>query len=225
MRVLVVDDDADVRHVVMRALVRDGHTVTSASSRGESASAIAAGIDLLVLDVALPDGSGLDLCRQLRVDASTVPILILTAKTNVESRVEGLDAGADDYLTKPFAVDELCARVRALGRRGPVSRAFVHDHENVRLDFSARVALNAGIEVPITAREWAILEFLANRVDAMSTREHILEAVWGENTPSASSSLEVLVARLRKKLGVGIIRTLRGQGYSLCGTREELAKN
>jgi DNA-binding response OmpR family regulator len=218
VRVLVVDDDEDVRAVLARALERDGHAVTTSSCLAEARQALAAGVELLVLDLGLPDGSGLELCRELRVGENTLPILILTARTQVELRVEGLDAGADDYLAKPFALAELRARVRALGRRGPVSRSFFHQHGEVNLDFAGRRATRGDREVPVTAREWAILELLANRAGGITTRSDLLDIVWGDTSESAGNSLEVLVARLRKKFGAEIIKTLRGEGYSLSGS-------
>ena len=142
--------------MLARALERDGHNVTTAGTLADARTAVAAGVDLLVLDLGLPDGSGLELCRDLRRGESAVPILILTASTQVELRVQGLDAGADDYLTKPFALAELRARVRALGRRGPVSRSFFHVHNDVVLDFAGRRATRSNVEVPVTSREYLI---------------------------------------------------------------------
>jgi len=217
MRVLVTEDEVDVRGVIARALERDGHAVSTAGTLEEARTALAAGADLLLLDLSLPDGSGLTLCRELRAAQSTLPILILTARSQVELRVEGLDAGADDYLTKPFAVPELRARVRALGRRGPITRPFVHVHNGIMLDLSGRHATRDGTPVPVTAREWAILETLANRSGRVTTRSELLENVWGNSSESAGNSLEVLVARLRKKFGPDLIQTLRREGYSLSG--------
>jgi DNA-binding response OmpR family regulator len=217
VRILVVDDDRDVQTVLARALERDGHAVSTAGSLGESRDVLPSGIDLLVLDLGLPDGSGLELCKEVRIQGLTLPILILTARTQVDARVEGLDAGADDFLSKPFALAELRARVRALGRRGPVSRAFFHAHEDVLFDFSGRRATRGAREVAVTAREWAILELLAHRAGRVTTRADLLDGVWGDASESAGNSLEVLVARLRKKFGADIIKTLRGEGYSLSG--------
>jgi DNA-binding response OmpR family regulator len=220
VRILVIDDDQDVLAVLARALERDGHNVTTAGTLADARTAVAAGVDLLVLDLGLPDGSGLELCRDLRRGESAVPILILTASTQVELRVQGLDAGADDYLTKPFALAELRARVRALGRRGPVSRSFFHVHNDVVLDFAGRRATRSNVEVPVTSREWAILEVLASRAGRITTRADLLDIVWGDTSESAGNSLEVLVARLRKKFGADIIKTLRGEGYSLSGSSQ-----
>jgi DNA-binding response OmpR family regulator len=168
-----------------------------------------------VLDLSLPDGSGLDLCRTLRAEGSDIPILMLTARSEVALRVQGLDAGADDYLSKPFAVAELRARVRALGRRGSLPRGLVCEHGGVRLDFAARRALRDGSEVAVTSREWAILELLCRRSGRIVSRHDLLQGVWGEVSDSGAGSLEVLIARLRRKLGGELIRTLRGEGYAL----------
>ena len=215
MRVLVIDDEADVRSVVARALKADGHTVTTAADLETARERIVEGTDLLVLDLRLPDGFGLDLCRELRGEGATLPILVLTALSHVALRVEGLDAGADDFLAKPFAVAELRARVRALGRRGALPRGLIYQHEEVELDFAGRTAKRADREVAVTAKEWAILEMLARRAGRVVSRSELLEGVWGDASETAAASLEVLVGRLRRKLGADLIRTLRGEGYSL----------
>jgi len=215
MRVLVIDDEADVRSVVARALRADGHAVATAEDLDAGRERVVEGTDLIVLDLRLPDGFGLELCRELRADGSTVPILLLTALSQVELRVEGLDAGADDFLAKPFAVAELRARVRALGRRGSLPRGLIYTREDVVLDFAGRHATRADQEVAVTAREWAILEMLARRAGRVVSRLDLLDGVWGDASETAASSLEVLVGRLRRKLGADLIRTLRGEGYSL----------
>jgi two-component system OmpR family response regulator len=216
MRVLVVDDEADVRSVVARALRADGHAVASAPDlEGARAQLAEGGTDLVVLDLRLPDGFGLDLCRSLRAEGSTIPILLLTAFSQVALRVEGLDAGADDFLGKPFAVAELRARVRALGRRGALPRGLIYVHADVVLDFAGRHGKRAGKDVAVTAREWAILEMLARRAGRTVSRTDLLDGVWGDTSETAASSLEVLIGRLRRKLGADLIRTLRGEGYAL----------
>lgn len=220
MRVLVVDDEADVRSVVARALRADGHVVAAAEGLDSARDRILDGTDLIVLDLRLGDGFGLDLCRELRAEGSSVPILLLTALTQVALRVEGLDAGADDYLAKPFAVSELRARVRALGRRGALPRGLVYVHGNVRLDFAGRRATRNGREVAITAKEWAILDVLAKRGGRIVARWDLLESVWGDTDDSAVGSMEVLIGRIRRKLTPTLIRTLRGEGYSLAEGRE-----
>lgn len=215
MRVLIVDDEADVRSVVARALRADGHAVTTAEDLDSARERAAEGADLIVLDLRLPDGFGLELCRELRAEGATIPILLLTALSQVALRVEGLDAGADDFLAKPFAVAELRARVRALGRRGALPRGLMYTREDVVLDFAGRHATRAEHDVAITAKEWAILEILVRRAGRVVSRIDLLESVWGEASKTASSSMEVLVGRLRRKLGSDLIRTLRGEGYAL----------
>lgn len=222
MRVLLTEDEPDIAHVVARALVRDGHVVSIAGSMREAREGLARGTDLLVLDLGLPDGSGLTLCRELRAQHSQLPILILTAQSQSELRVEGLDAGANDYLPKPFAIPELRARVRALGRRAPVTGSPVYTHEDLRIDFTGRRALKAGQQLPVTSREWAILEVLISRRGAPVTRTELLENVWGDGgCELASNSLDVLVARLRRKFGSELIQTVRHQGYCFVGSLSE----
>lgn len=221
MRVLVVDDDEDLRSVVTRALRADGHVVTAVPDLRTARDAVLVGTDLIVLDLGLPDGLGLDLCRALRARGASTPILVLTALSQVSVRVEGFDAGADDYLAKPFAIAELRARVRALGRRGAWLRSVVFVAGEVRLDFAARRATAGGSDVAVTAKEWAILEVLVRRPGGVVSRFDLLEQVWGDADDSASASLEVLIGRLRRKLGAGIIRTLRGEGYALTEGRHD----
>ena len=176
MRVLVVDDDEDLRSVVTRALRADGHVVTTAADLQAARDAVLVGTDLIVLDLGLPDGSGLDLCRALRAKGASTPILVLTAFSQVSVRVRGFDAGADDYLAKPFAVAELRARVRALGRRGAWLRSVVFRAGDVQLDFAGRRAMAAGQDVAITAKEWAILEVLVRRPGGVVSRFTVTES-------------------------------------------------
>jgi len=216
MRLLIVDDHDELLDLVTRALTSDGHQVTTASCLGEARVRLdGSDPEVLILDVALPDGTGLDLCRELRRAGRRFPILLLTAHGEVSQRVAGLNAGADDFLPKPFAVAELRARVRALGRRGPLDRALFVRVGDTELDLSSRNARRGDVDVPLTAREWAVLELLAARGGRVVNRSEILEVVWGDRNESGSSSLEVMVARIRRKLGAGLVRTLRGEGYAL----------
>ncbi len=221
VRILVVEDDATTREALARALRLDGHQVETAA-RGETASRLLQTPPwaAVILDLGLPDGSGLDWCREWRRRGDSVPILILTARGDVGSRVEGLDAGADDYLGKPFALSELKARVRALLRRagdGAARRLLIHD--DLRIDFAKRKAMAGAMEVPITRREFEVLERLAGAKGRVVAKDDLLEEIWGEATPETAASLEVIITRLRRKLDRGstesLIRTLRGSGYAL----------
>lgn len=215
MRVLVVDDHAALGDLLERALRNDGHTVSIAGSLASAdAQLMAGGIEIIVLDIDLPDGSGIDYCRTLRKRQVVCPILILTAHKDVAHRVRSLDSGADDFLSKPFAIAELRARVRALGRRGPMPQGLRVRVGEAELNFASRVALMRGAQVPLTAREWSVLDLLAVRQGRIVTRSEILEVVWDDNTGAASASLDVIIGRIRRKLGEGVIRTLRGEGYA-----------
>jgi len=216
MRVLIVEDDAETRALVARALARDGHVIAEAASAAEALASLAArDAEVLVLDLGLPDADGASLCATLRGRGHTVPILVLTAQGAVSSRVACLDAGADDFLPKPFAIAELRARVRALGRRGPLPRDLLRRVGDVTLDITARRAARGDEAVPLTAREWALLELLAARAGRVVPRGEILEVVWGDDTDRAAASLDVIVARIRRKLGDAALRTVRGEGYAL----------
>jgi len=222
MRVLVVDDEADVRSLVARALRADGHAVATAADLESARQRVAGNTDLIVLDLRLPDGCGLSLCRELRASGATTPILLLSAFSHVALRVEGLDAGADDFLAKPFAIAELRARVRALGRRGPLPRGLIYTRKDLVLDFAGRQATRSGRRAAVTSKEWAILEILARRAGRVVSRQDLLDGVWGDASETTSSSLEVLISRLRRKLGPDLIRTLRGEGYSLIEERADV---
>jgi len=218
--ILLVEDEPTTRQLVSRALADEGFEIVSAG-RGEAGTGTLrkGGVSAVVLDVWLPDGSGIELCREWRARGIEVPVLMLTAKTDVASRVAGLDAGADDYLGKPFALSELRARLRALLRRGALpfeERILVRN--DVSIDFGRRLARVGRSEVPLTRREFDVLERLAWGKGHAVTRENLLEEIWGEATPEAAASLEVIVARLRRKLETKdrrFIRTVRGYGYAL----------
>jgi len=198
-------------------MTRDGHVVRSCSSVRAARRALAeAQPDLAVLDIALPDGSGVELCRELRVESNPIPVLMLTAHSEVAVRVGSFDAGADDFLAKPFAVAELRARVRALGRRRPSgARTFIFNRGNLSLDFAARRAQIGRKSVELTAREWVVLEMLASSQGRVVSRAELLNQGWGETTSQGAASLEVLIGRIRRKLGSELIRTVRSEGYSL----------
>jgi two-component system OmpR family response regulator len=216
VHVLVVDDNSELLELVRTSLEREGHVVSSAKTVAEATRRIDSDtFDVIVLDIGLPDGSGLDACRSARDKGIATPILILTANAAVDRRVEGLDAGADDFLAKPFAVAELRARVRALGRRRGVPSARTWAHGSAELDFAKRRATVDGREVPLTAKEWRILDVLVRARGNIVSRAHILDEVWNEGDTSAAASLDVLMTRIRKKLGSDAVRTVRGEGYAL----------
>ena len=216
-RVLVVDDESSITDLLSTALRYMGYEVTTART-GMSALEAASRTppDVVVLDVMLPDGSGIDLCGSLRAQGCAVPVLLLTARGGVHDRVGGLDAGADDYLVKPFSLAELVARVRALGRRGPVLRDQTIVIGSVVVDLERRSVSVGGRSVPLTAKEVAIVEVLAMRRGVVP-REVLMESVWGDTTEASRATLDVLIGRIRRKLdGSGAaLRTVRGLGYAL----------
>lgn len=226
MRVLVVEDSPRVAAYVGRTLKAVGAEVSIAPDLASGRHALEVqGFALAIIDLGLPDGSGLDLCRSTRAAGLDLPILILTAQNLVHDRVRGLDAGADDYLGKPFSADELRARVRALLRRGPRFTETRRAFGPLEIDRERREIRRDGEVVPLTPRELEITALLAFREGRVVSRDELLEAVWGEASESAAASLEVLIARIRRKLGGGadaeIIRTIRGTGYAWAVARSK----
>ncbi|MDP3276454.1 MAG: response regulator transcription factor [Deltaproteobacteria bacterium] len=216
MRILIVDDSAALRELVGRALVADGHSALFAQDVASADEILQqSDVDLVILDLALPDGWGIDWCRRVRAEGMEAPVLVLSAHSTIAERVAGLDAGADDFLPKPFAVAELRSRVRALGRRRTGARSTVLVLDDVRVELAARQATRAGVQCPITAREWSVLECLAGAKGRVVSRDNLLAEVWGDASESAARSLDVLIARIRKKLAPAWIRTVRGDGYAL----------
>ena len=217
MRILVVEDSTPTRELLERSLTTAGFEVMFASRVATGRRHMENGaFDVIVLDIMLPDGSGLDLCRELRARGVLTPILFLTARGDVEDRIAGLDAGADDYLRKPFALAELQARLRALGRRHGLTPPARLEGAGTVIDFTARRLAKDGAEVPLTAREWGVLELLASRSGRVVPRDEVLEAFWGGQSLEASASLDVIMSRLRRKLGDGDrcpVSTVRGEGY------------
>jgi DNA-binding response OmpR family regulator len=219
MRLLLVEDDVRLAEVVANALRRASHHVHIERTCADARTCIAAReFDLALLDIGLPDGSGIDLCRTLRTEGRDLPVLLLTARNEVRDRVSGLDAGADDYLGKPFELDELLARVRALGRRGPRLEESVRTFGLLVLDRRRHLAEFEGVKVPLTPRELDIVFLLAWRDGHVVQRSEIIERIWGEMTPSAQASFDVLLTRIRRKLSIpgapAPIRTVREVGYA-----------
>jgi two-component system OmpR family response regulator len=220
MRILLVEDEIKMARAVRRGLEQEGHTVDQCHEGDEGLSrALSYDYDVIVLDVMLPGSDGIAICRELRAHERWVPVLLLTARDAVEDRIRGLDAGADDYLVKPFAFGELLARLRALARRGPSERPAVIEVGDVRLDPAAHTVTRAGTSVSLSAREFALLEFLMRHPGEVLTRSRILEQVWDYSYTGFSNVVDVYVAYLRRKLerpfGRPLIRTVRGVGYAL----------
>src|SRR4051812_33958574 len=192
MRILIVDDHPPTRDLLTRTLARAGHDVVGEANCAEATARLAAQhFEVMVLDVMLPDGSGMDLCRSLREAGCSIPILLLTARGKVGDRVAGLDAGADDYLAKPFAIAELVARVRALVRRGPSFRSEALQLGTLHVDIANRKVVLSGKPLYLTAREFAIIEVLVKHAGRVVEREHLVEAVWGDSEQLTTNSLEV----------------------------------
>jgi two-component system OmpR family response regulator len=217
VRVLVIEDSAPTRDLLSRSLGDAGMTVVTAARFATGLrQAMTGEFEIVVLDLMLPDGDGLDLCRELRGAGITTPILCLSARSDVSDRVRGLDAGADDYLRKPFALAELHARIRALARRSGDSPPARLEAGGLSIDFAGRRLSYRGRMVPLTAREWAVLELLASRAGRVVTRRELLENAWPRVSRAASESLDVILSRLRRKLGRAedgcSIRTVRGEG-------------
>ncbi|MEX2586887.1 MAG: response regulator transcription factor [Actinomycetota bacterium] len=219
MRVLVVDDEPAVRDAVQRALKLDNYDVETAADGGEALRSLkVAAPDLIVLDLLMPVVDGLEVCRQLRSAGDSTPILMLTARDSVDNRVEGLDAGADDYLVKPFALDELLARVRALLRRSsPTEGEQLAKFADVTLDPVSREVTRGTRSIQLTRTEFLLLELFLHNPRRVLTREIILDRVWGFDFGPESNSLEVYIGYLRKKMEAGgeprLIHTVRGVGY------------
>lgn len=220
MRILLVEDEHRVASFVARALREQAYAV-DVTETGERALSLALQVcyDTILLDLRLPDGDGIEVCRTLRDKGVNSPILMLTARGLVEQRVEGLDAGADDYLAKPFAVAELLARVRALVRRGLHKSAATLRNGDLELDRHRRRAQRSGTPVPLTSKEFALLELLLLRAPEIVPRSEILEHIWDANFDSGTNLVEVYIKRLRQKIdhsqAVKLIHTVRGVGYRL----------
>lgn len=223
MRILLVEDDPQIAATLARGLRERSYAVDVALD-GEAAIYQAAvnSYDAIVLDVLLPKRNGFAVCREIRGRGVAVPVLMLTARDAVEDRVQGLDNGADDYLTKPFDFSELLARLRALLRRGPALAPTIVHVGDLELDTRAQRASRGGVAVPLTTREYALLEYLARNAGRVVGRAEISDHVWDDNYDPASNLIESYVNRLRRKLesagGSALIHTRRGAGYMLSDT-------
>jgi two-component system OmpR family response regulator len=225
MRVLVVEDEVKMAALIRRGLVEEGHGADVAAT-GEDAlwMAQAHPYDAIVLDVMLPRLGGFETCRQLRTAGVWTPVLMLTARDAVDDRVSGLDAGADDYLTKPFSFAELLARLRALARRGGIERPAVVEAGDLRLDPASRRAWRDGDEIHLSPKEFALLETFMRRPGQVLTRLQLLEHAWDFAYENRSNVVDVYVRYLREKIdrpfGTDSIETVRGVGYRLRAEEE-----
>jgi two-component system OmpR family response regulator len=220
MRVLVVEDEKKLGELLGRGLREEGYAADVAD-RGEEALWMARAVpyDAIVLDVMLPGADGFEICRRLRRDGVWTPVLMLTARDAVDDRVVGLDAGADDYLTKPFSFEELLARLRALTRRAPAERPPVLEVDDLRLDPAAHRAWRGDRELVLSAKEFALLELFMRRRGVTLTRTQLLDGAWDISFESRSNVVDVYIRYLREKIdrpfGRDSIETVRGVGYRL----------
>jgi two-component system response regulator MprA len=224
VKILVVDDERAVRESLRRALELEGYEIELAGDGSEALQALKdeeSQPDAVILDVLMPGIDGLEVCRRLRAAGNSVPVLMLTARDEVENRVAGLDAGADDYVTKPFALEELLARVRALLRRTTDGDGGgeVLTFADIQLDLGTREVRRGGRQIELTRTEFALLELFLRNPRQVLTRSIIFERVWGYDFGFASNSLDVYIGYLRRKTEAGseprLIHTVRGVGYAL----------
>ena len=214
MRLLLVEDERDLAGALARTLTEESFAVDVAHDGAEGLQrALEIDYDVMVLDVMLPRRSGWDVLREIRLAGRRLPVILLTARDAVDDRVHGLNLGADDYLTKPFAVAELVARLRALGRRASSHPSPDLVVGQVRIDMAARRVYRDGAEIELTAREYGILELLMQRRGEIVTRTGISEHLYNDDAELMSNAIDVHVASLRRKLGGDLIRTRRGHGY------------
>jgi two-component system response regulator MprA len=221
MKILVVDDEPAVRESLRRALQLEGYDVELAGDGAEALERIddADGVDAVVLDLSMPRLDGLEACRRLRREGNSIPVLMLTARDEVSDRVAGLDAGADDYVVKPFALDELLARLRALLRRLGPQEGEVLRFADLELDPATRQVRRGADPIDLTRTEFALLELFLLNPRQVLTRSVIFERVWGYDFGFGSNSLDVYIGYLRRKTEEGgkprLIQTIRGVGYAL----------
>jgi heavy metal response regulator len=222
MRILIIEDESKIAAFLKRGLKEEGYAVDVAAD-GEQGYFLAStqDCDLIILDLMLPGLDGLDLCRKLRAEGNEARILVLTARDKVNDKVQGLNAGADDYLTKPFAFEELLARVRALLRKRETGSPTKLQVADLTMDLLTHKVLRAGREIELTAREFALLEYLIRNVGAVVTRTMIAEHVWDVNFDTFTNVIDVYMSYLRNKIDRAfpdkLIRTVRGRGYVIKG--------
>jgi DNA-binding response OmpR family regulator len=222
MAILVIEDEERIAWLLVRGLANHGYAVEHVATGAQALARLRRGdAELIVLDLALPDIDGLDILRRLREEDRPVPVIILTARSDVHDLVEGLDLGADDYMTKPFAFDELLARVRARLRAKPGEEPPALHAGRISLDVKKRQATVGGQVVDLPPREFALLELFLRHPGQVLPRERLLAEVWGSDEEPASNIVEVYVGYLRRKVGEGYIETVRGVGYRFRPDRSE----
>src|SRR5580704_7714822 len=218
-RILVVEDQRSLLRNLVRGLEEEGYEVLPTASVSEARAALSRLPDVLVVDVMLPDGSGVEMLRQLRSEGFRQPILVLTARDSVDDRVAGLDAGADDYLVKPFSFNELLARLRAILRRGSLEQQALLRVEGLEIDRLKRLATRNGQVLELSNRQFELLSYLMQHANTVVTREMIARDVWRESTATWTNVIEVHIAQLRRKIERAewplLLHTVRGQGYLL----------
>jgi DNA-binding response OmpR family regulator len=214
MRVLLVEDDRLIAEGVRTALLQEGHAVDWMRD-GPSAEAALRNstFDLVLLDLGLPGRDGIEVLRGLRARKDRTPVIIVTARDDVQDRIEGLDAGADDYIVKPFSLEEVAARMRSVARRAAGRAEPSIEHNGMRLTPATRTVEKDGAEVPLSSHEYAVLEALMQRPGAILSRAQLEERLYGWDTEIDSNAVEVYIHGLRRKLGADVIRTVRGAGY------------
>ncbi|OWQ82907.1 DNA-binding response regulator [Roseateles aquatilis] len=218
MRLLLIEDDDMIGSAVRQGLARAGFAVDWVVDARDAQLSLSTGVyDLAILDLGLPRGDGMDLLKDLRRSGDAMPVLIASARDTVKDRIAGLEAGADDYVLKPFDLDELVARVRALLRRHAGSGSPVLRHGELSLDPVRKEVVQAGQPVELSAREFAVLEALMHKPGAVLSRERLEEAVYGWGQEVASNAIEVHLHNLRRKLGSAAIKNVRGLGYRIGG--------
>jgi len=220
MRILVIEDEKKIADFIKRGLKEEGYAVDTAYDGAEGQFLSKTNdYDLILLDLMLPKIDGLTLCKTLKKEGNITPIIMLTAKDTLEDKVTGLDSGADDYLTKPFAFEELLARIRAVLRKKEAATATILKAGDLMLDLVTHKVQRAGVEIDLTAKEYALLEYLMRNAGSIVTRTMISEHVWDIDFDTFTNVIDVYINYLRNKIDAGhknkLIRTIRGRGYTL----------
>lgn len=216
MRILVIEDDAVLGQAVRDQVVAEGHSADWTTRLADAEAARRTGVfDLVLLDLMLPDGRGLDFLKALRTAGDVTPVIVLTARDQISDRISALDAGADDYLVKPFDLAELSARIRAVGRRYSGNPNPLVSVGDLDIDLAARSIHRAGRPIQLTQREWSLFEAFVQNPTQLISKARLEERLYSFDAEVESNTIEVYVARLRKKLGASAIETVRGMGYRL----------